>query len=129
LENDRDAVRAAKTLLQAGADGIAALLQLGSQGSTSTLPCLIKAGADKIKDAQGKTALMRAVEMTAASGSNAKKALKTLKALLAAGADTEIQDNEGKTAQMHAAELAAALGKDDALRAFSHAGNSTGSGS
>lgn len=115
---DRHAVNAAKTLLHAGADGVTALLELALQHSKRRLKCLIEADADKSKDAQGKTALIRAVEMAAASGSGSKKGLQVLKALLDAGADTEIADDTGKTARMYAEELATRFGKDEALRAF-----------
>lgn len=97
-------------------------------GQVEIAKALIGAGADKARDAQGKTTLMQAVEMTAASGNDGERALMALEALLGAGADTQIVDNEGKTARMHAEELAA-IGNDKALRVFIKADNPTRSGS
>ena len=115
--DDEEAIKTAAILLEAGADGVTTLLDLARQGFHQGLERLIKAGADKAKNAQGKTALMRAIEMTAASGNDSKMALKALEALLLAGADTEVKDNEGKTPKAHAVELAN-LGNEKALLVF-----------
>jgi hypothetical protein len=82
-----------------------------------TLRKLIKAGADKIQDAQGKTALMRTVDMMASGN---EQGLKSLKNLLKAGATTKILDNEGKTVKDYGVDLAARQinPNDQALRAL-----------
>ena len=118
--DDAGVVSAARTLLHAGADGVKALEELALQHSRSKLQYLVKAGADKHMDAQGKTALIRAVEMIAAPGEGSK-GLRALKALLDAGADPEVRDQAGKTARMHAQELAVRSGNDGILRAFDQA--------
>jgi len=87
----------AKTVL------LAVLLNLAQENATADLQNLIKAGADKIQDAQGKTALMRSVEMMA---SDNEQGLRALTALLNAGADTTIHDKDGKTVRDYAAVLA-----------------------
>lgn len=103
------------TLLQAGA---AVLPELAKQGVTRTLKKWIEKGVDRIKDAQGKTALMRAIEI-AASGS--EDGMRALEALLKAGANITIRDNQGKTAEDYAIELAAASGNEQILHAFNEA--------
>ena len=100
------------TLLQAGA---AVLPELAKQGVTRDLNYWIVSGTDKLKDAQGKTALMRAVEMAASDGEDGMRALR---ALLDAGADITIQDSEGKTAKGYATELSGASRKEEILLAF-----------
>ena len=115
---DEAAIKAVTTLLQAGADGVTALLELAEQDAGSSLRFLIRAGADKARDAQGKTALMKAVEMTVSDNdSDSEKGKKVLKALLDAGADESIKDNEGRTAEEHA-ERAAGLENNKAFRVF-----------
>ena len=112
------AIEIAKNLLEAGADGATALLELAQQNSKSALSVLIKAGADKAKDTQGKTALMKAVEMTASENErDSAKGLQILKTLFEAGADIEITDNEGRTAEAYA-ERVAGLGSNKAFLAF-----------
>ena len=112
------AMEMAKNLLEAGADGATALLELAQQNAKTALHVLIKAGADKAKDAQGKTALMRAVEMTASENErDSAKGLQILKTLFEAGVDTEVRDNEGRTAEAYA-ERAAGLGNNKAFHFF-----------
>ena len=109
---DRDEARVIETLHQAGA---AVLQELARKGDTPVLKYLIEAGADKFKDAQGKTALMRAVDMVASDGEDGVRALK---ALLKAGANITMKDNEGMTAKDHAGELAAASQSENAFLAL-----------
>jgi len=80
-----------------------AMLQLAQEGATHLVKKLVKAGADKIQDAEGKTALMRAVGMME---SDSEKGLQTLKTLLKAGADITIQDTRQMTVADYAEELA-----------------------
>ena len=112
------AMEMAKNLLEAGADGGTALMELAQQNAKTALHVLIKAGADKAKDAQGKTALMRAVEMTASENEHySATGLQILKTLFEAGADTEVRDHEGRTAEAYA-ERAAGLGNNKAFHFF-----------
>lgn len=108
-----------KYLLQAGADGAGAMLKLAQSGATSRLSRLVDAGADKIKNEQGETALMQAVKMVASNQESVSEAgLQALKALIKAGADITIRDNGGKTAKDHADELATNSGNEKALLVF-----------
>lgn len=79
------------------------LLELAQGGWTPFLKKLHQAKVVNIQDTQGKTMLMRAVEMME---SDSERGLQALKALLDAGADTTIRDNENKTAMDYAAALA-----------------------
>lgn len=108
-----------KYLLEAGADGAGAMLRLAQKGATSPLKRLISAGADKIRNAQGETALMQALKMTASDHEGVSETgLGILEALLKAGADVTIRDNEGKTAKERATELAVNSGNKKALLAI-----------
>lgn len=124
VRGDREEARkAAAVLLQAGADGVRALLNLATpwQPPVPALRRLIEAGADRDTDSQGRTALMRAVEMTAGFPRVRLQGLRALRVLLDAGADTGIMDGGGKTARMQVAELAHSKGDDAALLAFQQA--------
>ena len=79
------------------------LLRLAQDGSTSVLARLIKAGGNRFKDAQGKTALMHAIEWMQ---SDSARGMEALQALLDAGADIGSKDNDGKTAKDYAGALA-----------------------
>ena len=80
-----------------------AMLQLAQERATKLVKKLVKAGTDKIQDAEGKTAPMRAVDMMK---SDSEKGLRTLKTLLKAGADIAIKDTRQMTVADYAAELA-----------------------
>ena len=95
-ENSESGRNAKETLLRV-------LQELAQEGSTAILQKLIKAGAGKMKDARGKTALMRSVEMMESDG---ERGLQALKALLDAGADISIQDADNQTVMHHATVLA-----------------------
>ena len=80
------------------------LLRLAQDGSTSVLARSVKEGCDRFRDAQGKTALMHAIEWMQSDSAGGMNALQ---ALLDAGADIDIEDNDGKTVKDYAGELAA----------------------
>lgn len=108
---DGTAMRAVETLLKAGAT----LLPELARKASPDLKRWINAGADKVKDEQGKIALMHVVDMAI---SDSEKTVQALKALLRAGGDATIQDNEGMTAEDHAARMAAGFGIEEILRPF-----------
>jgi|GEM_PF-415812 len=90
-----------------------ALALAAIEGNFEEAILLIKeADADKVRDPDGKTVLIRAVEMMASDSDSCRKlGLQILQTLLAAGADITIQDTKGKTAKEYATELA--IARDD----------------
>lgn len=87
-----------------------ALALAAIEGKIVEAASLIKeADADRVRDPNGKTVLIRAVEMMASDSDSCRKlGLQILQTLLAADADVTIQDSEGKTAKEYATELATA---------------------
>ena len=90
-----------------------ALALAAIEGNFEEATSLIKeADADRVCDPDGKTVLIRAVEMMASDSDSCRKlGLQILQTLLAASADITVQDKEGKTAKEYATALA--IARDD----------------